>query len=431
MTEEIFRLEQDDKSYIVTVENLGSKIRYTCQCENDPSDTDIYTNEVSLTDFRGLTSSFRIFNSIGEVKDNLAIALDPNNPQIGVDKEGKNCVLIFYTQTGTDDDFARITLYPQKSNQNIETTTFSVRPQPQPYNPPAQQFQYQYQPPPQRINNTELERQVKELTLRNTQLAKEISDLKKQTESQRKYEQEQKERQRLEGQRQRQLQKQKEIELQKQRQLEREKNELLRISQTTQPLRAAPGGGSRTLQRGNITISRPMESSVIQGEIIRNSPELELISRRINSNGQNINFDLLYKATADGGDARSFHSKCDMAAHSLVLVETTDGRRFGGFTSQSWEGDCEDKTDDKAFIFSLDKMMAYDVKNGEPAIGCYPEYGPVFMGCQIRIFDDCFNNGGTTFERDLNYNTTEDYELTGGKKNFQIKEIEVYGVTFG
>ena len=51
-----------------------------------------------------------------------------------------------------------------------------------------------------------------------------------------------------------------------------------------------------------------------------------------------------------------------------------------------------------------------------------------FLGCQIRIYDEFFKNGGTTFEKGANYETEEDYELTGGLKNFQVKEIEVYGV---
>ena len=73
-------------------------------------------------------------------------------------------------------------------------------------------------------------------------------------------------------------------------------------------------------------------------------------------------------------------------------------------------------------------MLIYDIIPGEDAIGCYPNYGPIFLGCQIRIFDEFFTKGGTTFEKGLNYNTQEDYELTGGLKKFDVKEIEVYSV---
>ena len=54
--------------------------------------------------------------------------------------------------------------------------------------------------------------------------------------------------------------------------------------------------------------------------------------------------------------------------------------------------------------------------------------GPVFLGCQIRIYDNFFTRGGTNFERGVNFNTQEDYELSGGLKSFDVKEIEVYSV---
>jgi len=86
------------------------------------------------------------------------------------------------------------------------------------------------------------------------------------------------------------------------------------------------------------------------------------------------------------------------------------------------------KKDENAFVFSLDKMMTYDNIPGEVAIGCYPKFGPIFMGCQIRIYDNAFTKGGTTFEKGMNYNTEEDHELTGGDRVFNVKEIEVYEV---
>jgi len=90
------------------------------------------------------------------------------------------------------------------------------------------------------------------------------------------------------------------------------------------------------------------------------------------------------------------------------------------------ERKCIEKKDENAFIFSLDKKKIYDIIPGEYTIGCYPKYGPVFLGCQIRIFDDFFTKGGTTFEKGLNYKTKEDFELTGGLNKFEVKEIEVY-----
>ena len=166
----------------------------------------------------------------------------------------------------------------------------------------------------------------------------------------------------------------------------------------------------------------------VKGDIIHSTEELEFITRKINKGNKKITLNLLYKATVDSDKAEAFHDKCDHAQSSLVLVETDKGKRFGGFTSCSWSGECVDKKDEDAFIFSLDKMGIYENIPGEDAIGCYPKFGPIFLGCQIRIYDNAFAKGGTTFEKGLNFNTEEDYELTGGERIFGVKEIEVYEV---
>ena len=170
------------------------------------------------------------------------------------------------------------------------------------------------------------------------------------------------------------------------------------------------------------------QNITVKGDIIQNMDELEMITNKINKLNKKITLNLLYKATIDSDKASAFHERCDDAESSIVLIETDKGKRFGGFTTCSWSGDCIDKKDEDAFIFSLDKMMIYENIPGEDAIGCYPKFGPTFLGCQIRIFDNAFTNGGTTFERGLNYNTEEDYELTEGDRVFGVKEIEVYEV---
>ena len=166
----------------------------------------------------------------------------------------------------------------------------------------------------------------------------------------------------------------------------------------------------------------------VKGDIIHDMNELEMITKKINKENKRIIINLLYKASADSDSAAVFHEKCDAANNTIVLVETKDGKRFGGYTTQSWRGNCIDKPDTDAFIFSFDKMKTYDNIPGDDAIGCYPKFGPIFLGCQIKIFDNAFTKGGTTFEKELNFNTEEDYELTGGSRTFEVKDIEVYEV---
>ena len=166
----------------------------------------------------------------------------------------------------------------------------------------------------------------------------------------------------------------------------------------------------------------------VKGDIIHDMSELEMITKKINKENKRIIINLLYKASADSDRAEVFHDKCDEANNTIVLVETKDGKRFGGYTTKSWKGNCVEKADTDAFIFSFDKMKTYDNIPGDDAIGCYPKFGPIFLGCQIKIFDNAFTKGGTTFEKELNFNTEEDYELTGGSRTFEVKDIEVYEV---
>ena len=173
-----------------------------------------------------------------------------------------------------------------------------------------------------------------------------------------------------------------------------------------------------------------IEKNEVIGDIIHNKNELDMITNKINKENKKIIINLLYKATADSDRASVFHEKCDKAKNTIVLVETENGMRFGGYTTCSWSGNCVDKIDTDAFIFSFDKMKTYDNIPGDEAIGCYPKFGPIFLGCQIKIYDNFFIKGGTTFERELNFNTEEDYELTGGDREFKVKDIEVYEVLF-
>ena len=183
------------------------------------------------------------------------------------------------------------------------------------------------------------------------------------------------------------------------------------------------------LQNGQERQEEDDQGKEVKGDIIHDIKELEMITKKINKDeDKRIIINLLYKASVDGDKASAFHEKCDDAQNTIVLVETKNGKRFGGFTTCSWSGNCVDKNDPQAFIFSFDKMKTYDNIPGDEAIGCYPKFGPIFLGCQIKIFDNAFTKGGTTFEKELNFNTEEDYELTGGDRVFEVKDIEVYEV---
>ena len=169
-------------------------------------------------------------------------------------------------------------------------------------------------------------------------------------------------------------------------------------------------------------------NGLLRGIIHKYAEIDEVVSRIQDILCKGVMFHLVYKAFDLDDRAQTFHEKCDALNMSLVLIETDKDKRFGGFTTKSWQGNCIRRKDKFAFVFSLDNNKIYPILENQLSTGCYPKYGPVFFGCQIRIYDEFFTKGGTTCHKGLNYATTIDYELSGGEQNFLVKDIEVYGI---
>ena len=173
---------------------------------------------------------------------------------------------------------------------------------------------------------------------------------------------------------------------------------------------------------------------LINSSILKTSEEYNLIKNKLLSQRKSkitkrINYQLLYKASKDTDKTSIFHNKCDNKRNTIIFIETNEGKKFGGFTTQTWEGNTN-KKDENAFLFSLDKLKIYDIIKERDAIICNLNYGPMFGGGQIIIFDKFFKEGGKTGKAHENYNTEEDYELNNGNMIFQIKELEVFEILF-
>ena len=94
--------------------------------------------------------------------------------------------------------------------------------------------------------------------------------------------------------------------------------------------------------------------------VIMNEKEFDLIHFALKSrfNKEVKEIKKLYQATIDGDGAINFHSKCDNIPNTLTIIKSAGNRRFGGFTSQTWESHKSGiyKDDKYCFLFSLDKQ---------------------------------------------------------------------------
>jgi len=160
---------------------------------------------------------------------------------------------------------------------------------------------------------------------------------------------------------------------------------------------------------------------------ILNEEEKKLIISWLNFKPKNIN--LLLNSYRDGDSFEAFHRLCDGKAPTIGIIETTKGHKFGGFTTQYWNGKSNEsncKPDGNAFIFSLDTKRKYKVINSEKAIGTgscwllfygYGENSIVTYGCNNN--NNYIGKGAYDFDNKVE---------NGGECNFTMKSFEVYEV---
>ena len=143
---------------------------------------------------------------------------------------------------------------------------------------------------------------------------------------------------------------------------------------------------------------------------------------------------LCYRATKDSDKAENFHKKCDYIINILILIQTKKNKKFGGFSTESWDNNTEQywKKDNQAFIFSLNKYenKCYDIVKPERALFCHKNNGPIFGNGEILVPDDFFTKASTCLEYNKCYESKGIPFPLNGEKEFFIKEMEAYKIDF-
>ena len=177
----------------------------------------------------------------------------------------------------------------------------------------------------------------------------------------------------------------------------------------------------------------------IDSKIFKTKEEIEFIVKRLINNDKflldkPINFKLLYRASKDGYSEKSFHNKCDNISGTLIIIKTTKGIKFGGYTEQTWNiNNSHGKTDNKgiAFCFSLDLFKIYNHINNI-SIYCYSNSGPSFRNLIHTYFPLTTNNNYTVTKigSDSFDKFEKDYEINNYQQYFAIQELEVFQIFF-
>ena len=177
--------------------------------------------------------------------------------------------------------------------------------------------------------------------------------------------------------------------------------------------------------------------------IIKNEEDKNLIFSWINPNFNKVKATLIYSAKSDGDDASTFHKLCDNVKPTLVIVQSTSGKIFGGYATENWAGN-DYKYAPGCFLFSLDKKIKINPgkKKNKYNMFCDPNNGPTFgNGPDLFICDGCLKNfssnktnAGYIYKKkepgnQNEINNLKVYAILEGNTYFICKEVEVYAIS--
>merc|ERR1712060_415954 len=146
------------------------------------------------------------------------------------------------------------------------------------------------------------------------------------------------------------------------------------------------------------------------------SKELKGVSRRLGG--------LLYQASKDNPSVSNFHSRCDSKGATVVIVETTAGNVFGGFTYVSW-GTGGYSSNSISFLFKLrPTMKRYSIKRTNYATYRHGSNGPTYGGGHdLFISTNCLYYA-TSYTNGHSYDLKGN-ELNGGERHFRVQDYAV------
>ena len=191
-------------------------------------------------------------------------------------------------------------------------------------------------------------------------------------------------------------------------------------------------------------------------------PNTQLVDQQYDSYlrkwlGSYYNWKLIYRASEHGYTAESFHECCNDKGPTFVIIRSTEGWLFGGYTTKSWSGDCiyemiyllhnigETKNDSSAFIFTLKNPYGVEptqyMKRRESkwVILCQSDKGPQFCNERgpdiVYVFQNGVCHGFIGSDGTHGYECHPEYKSSlyvgntdgpDGMHSFSVLECEVF-----
>ena len=172
-------------------------------------------------------------------------------------------------------------------------------------------------------------------------------------------------------------------------------------------------------------------------DIIKNMDDYEFIRDCLGK----ISLKMVFNSNINGDYALDVHTRVNYH-HILAIIETENGNRFGGYTSDNFSPQTLGlsstniellKQDHSAFLFNLDQKKIYNIKKKDitRALDCDEYFTFCFGEGDLLLRDQFMTNGGSSnFPDCYGDDSTQKFELTNGEENFTVKSFEIYHVLF-
>ena len=172
-------------------------------------------------------------------------------------------------------------------------------------------------------------------------------------------------------------------------------------------------------------------------DIIKNMDDYEFIRDSLGK----ISLKMVFNSNINGDYALDVHTRVNYH-HILAIIETENGNRFGGYTSDNFSPQTLGlsstniellKQDHSAFLFNLDQKKIYNIKKKDitRALDCDEYFTFCFGEGDLLLRNQFMTNGGSSnFPDCYGDENTQKFELTNGEQSFTVKSFEIYHVLF-
>ena len=215
---------------------------------------------------------------------------------------------------------------------------------------------------------------------------------------------------------------------------EQQKKEIKELKNTVSDLKTIISNLTKRIEKLEGKLDNNVNNNIINGinsNIIKNDKEINLLFKAMSTQEDNISLKLLYNSKIEGENAEKLKQAYLGKNDIIVLVKTKKDKRFGGYAHEIFQisGGFE-QSDNKAFLFNLDKMKIYKSKGGPLSIWNYEGNSIDFgTGTDLRVFYEFFHKQNYTNQSTVDYNYDEKFALNG-EKFFEVKYLEIYQVIF-